>query len=389
MRAVLKAAPQEEAAFLLGEMSRHKMQDDEALAQVLTMAARDPKMVPVAISQLARSSRLPDGSLAILTAAATAPGTDADDRLAAITILAKMDHAEAVTASLKALTLMGKKGDTNKASAAFLASPKLENHHTLLEHAAEKTGTFEATWADAALLTLADKKSGSPEAKQLSQAALDKGWEQPARRAQILKAIVLTKQRSWSEKVLSVINDPDPAVLAAAKEAVKVLKLDPAAAVAPKLATLDPAKVMDAVMEAKGDPAIGQQIFQQATCVACHTVTKDEAQRGPYLGNIADTYKRRELAEMILDPNKTLAQGFVTNLFELADGSTQMGFVTTEAADKVVIRNIAAQEITIATKDIKKRDKLPTSLMPPGLMMGFTAKEFASLLDYLEGLAKK
>ena len=133
---------------------------------------------------------------------------------------------------------------------------------------------------------------------------------------------------------------------------------------------------------------MGQQIFLQAGCVACHTVSKDEAQRGPYLGSIADTYKRRELAEAILDPNKTIAQGFVTQLFEMADGSTQMGFVTTEAADKVVIRNVAAQEMSLAVGDIRKRDKLPTSLMPPGLLLPFSAKEFASLLDYLQGLAK-
>ena len=388
MRVVLQSSPKEEAAFLLNEMSRHKMQDDTALAKVIAMAAQNPKMISTALSQIAHSERVPAEALPILTSVATQPGTSADDRLTAITVLTKLDSAEAVTANLTALTLLGQKGDASKAAGAFLGSAKLENHHTLLEHTAEKTGSAEATWADAALLALASRNSGSPEAKQLSQTALDKGWELPARRVQILQAIVLTKQRSGSAKVLAALTDSDPAVLAAAQEAAKVLKLDPAAAVAPKLATLDPAQVLDAIMEAKGDAGIGQQIFQQATCVACHTVSKEEAQRGPYLGNIADTYKRFELAEMILDPNKTIAQGFVTNLFELADGSVQMGFVTTEAADKVVIRNIAAQEITIKVSDVKKRDKLPTSLMPPGLMMGFTAKEFASLLDYLQGLAK-
>jgi len=33
--------------------------------------------------------------------------------------------------------------------------------------------------------------------------------------------------------------------------------------------------------------------------------------------------------------------------------------------------------------------KLPTSLMPPGLMNQLTVKDFASLLDYLEVLAKE
>jgi putative membrane-bound dehydrogenase-like protein len=385
----LAQAPQDEAAFIVSEMSRHKMQDDSSMNQVIALAGKDAKLVPVALMQLARSGTIPAEALPLLIAAASQHGTSPEDRVTAVTVLAKTDSAEGATASLTALSLLGRKEGAGKAAAAFLSSPRLENHHTLLEHAAEKTGSVEAVWADAALLSLATRTSGSPEAKQLSQAALDKGWEQPARRLQILKAVVLTKQRAWSDKVLAALGDADPAVLAEAQEAVKVLKLDPSTAAGPKLATLDPAKILEAVLAAKGDAAVGQQIFLQAGCVACHTVSKDEAQRGPYLGTIADTYKRPELAENILDPNKTIAQGFVTNLFEMADGSTQMGFVTTEAADKVVIRNVAAQEITLATANLKKRDKLPTSLMPPGLMLNFTARDFASLLDYLQSLAKK
>ena len=36
----------------------------------------------------------------------------------------------------------------------------------------------------------------------------------------------------------------------------------------------------------------------------------DQPPKGPYLGNIAQTYKRPELAQNILEPSKTIAQGF-------------------------------------------------------------------------------
>ena len=114
-----------------------------------------------------------------------------------------------------------------------------------------------------------------------------------------------------------------------------------------------------------------------------------EPPKGPFLGNIATTYKRQDLAESILNPNKTIAQGFATNVFTMKDGSVQMGFVTLEAADKIVIRNIAAQEITIDPKLITKRDKNDKSFMPEGLVATLSVKDFASLLDYLEDLAKK
>jgi putative heme-binding domain-containing protein len=73
----------------------------------------------------------------------------------------------------------------------------------------------------------------------------------------------------------------------------------------------------------------------------------------------------------------------------MKDGTSQMGFITLEGANEIKLRNIASQEFVFKTADIKERQKLPMSMMPPGLMMNFTVKEFASLLDYLESLVKK
>ena len=98
---------------------------------------------------------------------------------------------------------------------------------------------------------------------------------------------------------------------------------------------------------------------------------------------------RRLLAEAILLPNKTIAQGFATHHFELKDGGEVDGFVIQEAADKVTIRNVAAQEIQIKVSDIAKRNKTDLSVMPEGLVANLTLEQFASLLEYLEGLSKK
>ena len=170
--------------------------------------------------------------------------------------------------------------------------------------------------------------------------------------------------------------------------AVKALKLDPADADLPKIETMKVEDVIAAVLKTKGDAVVGAQIFAQATCNNCHTVRKDVAQKGPYLGNIAETYKRPELAEAILNPNKTLAQGFVANHFELKDGTEVDGFVVREAADQVTVRTIAAAEMTVPVAQIVKRERQDRSLMPEGLAAGLTVGEFASLLDYLEQLSK-
>ena len=134
----------------------------------------------------------------------------------------------------------------------------------------------------------------------------------------------------------------------------------------------------------RGGIALGKAVFARATCTACHTVSQDQAQKGHYLGNITETYRRHELAEAILVPNKTIAQGFATNVFALKNGKSFVGIVTNEAGDQVTIRDIASHEHTFKKSAIKDRSTLETSLMPPGLMNAFTIHEMASLLDYLE-----
>ena len=149
-------------------------------------------------------------------------------------------------------------------------------------------------------------------------------------------------------------------------------------------------RVLAEVLQVKGDPRRGEQLFTQQGCAACHTTKPEQTLKGPYLGTIAATYKRRELAESILEPSKSIAQGFATNVFTMKNGSVLPGFVVREAATVVTLRNAAAQEFTFAHSDIAKREVLENvSLMPPGLAGNLGIEDFGSLLRYLEELAEK
>jgi putative heme-binding domain-containing protein len=157
----------------------------------------------------------------------------------------------------------------------------------------------------------------------------------------------------------------------------------------PAISTLKPEDVLRNVTKLKGDPSRGETLFVQQGCVACHTVAAGQPLKGPYLGNIAQTYKRSELAEAILYPNKTIAQGFATNTLTMKDKSVQTGFIIQEGAEKVTLRNIAGQEVVIPTTSIATRVTEPKSMMPEGLVNMLSENDFASLLDYLESLAKQ
>ena len=392
LKATLNSAGNEESAFLAKEFSRHRIKMNDATAKLIAIAAKVASVLPLLAKQLAESDSIPPEALPLLIKASGDP--DDATASAAATALCKTDSREATYAILGTLSrLSTKKKEYAKLRSAFFNSRLIENQHQTLEQSAPMLDGTLSVWADAALLNLAARKVGSPEPREMAAKSLDAGWADVKRREQIIRAAMLAEDKSRAAQIVAAASDADASVATAAKEALKKLNIDPAKYAAkqtgPLISTLKVDDVLAEVMKTKGDKSRGETLFTQAGCVACHTVKASEPPKGPFLGNIAETYKRRELAEAILLPNKTIAQGFVTNIFTLKDGSVQMGFVTQEAADKVVIRNIAAQEITLDPKLITNRDKNDKSLMPEGLAAGLTVADLASMLDYLEALAKK
>jgi putative membrane-bound dehydrogenase-like protein len=393
LKAALAKASPPEAAFLARELQRNRIEFSEARDRIMDLAKDKPELLPQVVDQLAMAEEIPERGIPYLLQAVKSDGPP--EMIAkAVSALSKTGSAEGCVASLAALEKLKtvsqpvRLGDISRN--AFLAAPKLENHHQVLEEIAAKMEGTDSLWADAALLALSGRKTGSPESRELSQRALDHGWPDAKRRRQILMAIRLTSFQGMNDRVLAALDDADPHVAAAATEVARILKLEKKGEdKSPVVSTLKPEQVIADVMKTKGDVELGKQLFTRQSCVNCHAVTLEEPQKGPYLGTIAQTYTRGVLAENIMDPGKTIAQGFASELFVLKDGTSQMGFVTFEGPNEVKIRNIAAQEFVLKSGDIVKRDKLPNSLMPPGLVSGLTTREFASLLDYLESLSKK
>ena len=399
LKEILAGSEPDEAAFLVSEMNRNRIQSNDALLRILALAKADEKLIPEATNQLATAEDIPVDAVPLLIKAAKTdpkgmePNAAATLLANAVTALVKTDNPEGAIASLQAMVslqdIFGSERQQDAVRNIFFNSQKLENHHQILEEEAEKMSGQLSIWSDAALLNLSARENGSPESRDLSSKALDHGWENPKRRVQILHAVARIKHNPYADKVLAALDDPDKGVAEAAKNAANALGIKKNTANdGPLIATMKNEEVIAKVMKTKGDPKLGEQLYVRASCTTCHTVSESEQQKGPYLGNIAQTYKRAELAEAILDPNKTVSQGFVTNVITTTDGQSTMGFVSFESAEKVTLRDITGKETPFATKDIKSRDKPPVSMMPPGLVSNLSIQEFASLLDYLEALAK-
>jgi len=154
--------------------------------------------------------------------------------------------------------------------------------------------------------------------------------------------------------------------------------------------------ILDKVAATHGDPLEGEQLFTKQGCIACHTVRKSDPPKGPCLVDVAKKYTRRELAENIMDPNMIIAKGFETHHYKLDDeipmpagppSDVIDGFLVKETPEKVIVRLVSGQYITIDKSNITKSKVLTTSPMPEGLVAPLTIKQFASILDYLQALS--
>lgn len=141
--------------------------------------------------------------------------------------------------------------------------------------------------------------------------------------------------------------------------------------------------VMLAMAKINGDPALGKTLFTRQGCVACHSLTKGETMKGPFMGQIGSIMNREQIAESILKPNASISQGFASVVIEAKGGKSYMGFITQESAAKVVMRDITGQLYTIKTSDIVSRKELEDSMMPTGLASALSYEEFASLITFL------
>ena len=100
-------------------------------------------------------------------------------------------------------------------------------------------------------------------------------------------------------------------------------------------------------------------------CRLSHREHERPAKGGPTSGVLLEIYRRPDLAEAILMPNKTIAQGFKTNLFT-SEGRQPLRWALspTRLATRLPCATFPVPDTPSRKSAIAKRDTLPTSLMP-------------------------
>lgn len=141
-----------------------------------------------------------------------------------------------------------------------------------------------------------------------------------------------------------------------------------------------------------GRPSRGEKVFGDPNgpiggiCASCHKVRGLGGDIGPDLSLVGSVYKRADLLTSIQEPSKTIALGFEQVMVETTKGETFIGALRQEAADSLMIKGADGQPHIVQKTDIKNRQAIPVSLMPPGLTMAMKPEDLADLLAFLETL---
>jgi putative heme-binding domain-containing protein len=92
--------------------------------------------------------------------------------------------------------------------------------------------------------------------------------------------------------------------------------------------------------------------------------------------------------ESILKPSARIAQGYEAYSFATADGLVVSGFVVSEGAATVQVRESSGELKELKRSDIQERRRQEPSTMPEGMAANLTPEQLADLVAYLRSLTQ-
>lgn len=158
---------------------------------------------------------------------------------------------------------------------------------------------------------------------------------------------------------------------------------DPAAPAGPKLT---PEQIFEfhTKQDQSGNAEAGRAIFEKQ-CAVCHRFGALGKEVGPDLSTITSRFQKKDILEAILWPSKVISDQYKSELFVLKTGKVVSGVVVRETAASVLVRTADAPErpVSVPKAQIAERGESKVSLMPEGLLEGYSQSDIADLLAFL------
>ena len=133
-----------------------------------------------------------------------------------------------------------------------------------------------------------------------------------------------------------------------------------------------------------GDATAGRAIYEKQ-CATCHRFGALGKEIGPDLTTITSRFQKKDILEAILWPSKVISDQYKSELFELKTGKVISGVVVRETAASVLVRtaDVPDRPVSVPKAQIAERGESKVSMMPEGLLEGYTQADIANLLAFL------
>ncbi|RRB02234.1 PVC-type heme-binding CxxCH protein [Larkinella rosea] len=138
------------------------------------------------------------------------------------------------------------------------------------------------------------------------------------------------------------------------------------------------------------DPVKGELVFRKTalTCQTCHAIGGAGGRIGPDLSSLGTSSPVETIIKSILYPNESIKEGYELQRIAKKDGSDMMGYIVSNGTSDIVVRDITGQEVSIPKSQINVMEKVPGSLMPPGLTASLDKNEFINLIGFLSKMGE-
>ncbi|TDE12157.1 dehydrogenase [Dyadobacter psychrotolerans] len=138
------------------------------------------------------------------------------------------------------------------------------------------------------------------------------------------------------------------------------------------------------------DPEKGEQIFRRSavSCTTCHAIGGAGGLIGPDLSSLGTSSPVETIIRSVIYPNLSIKEGYDMKRVVKKDGSEMMGYLVSDGSADIVMRDVTGKEVSISKSQVQLMEKVPGSLMPPGLTAGLDKQEFIDLIGFLSRMGE-
>ena len=129
----------------------------------------------------------------------------------------------------------------------------------------------------------------------------------------------------------------------------------------------------------------GRSLYFATGCGSCHRLNQYGGDVGPDLTTVASRFSANRILEKIIDPNRVVADQYLSSEVRLTNGQVLMG-LPVESGDTITVhpRDPKQQATTVTRSQVASIQRTQVSMMPPGLINALSEGELRDLMAYIQ-----